>query len=182
MNKKLDYFDIQTPPEVWSEILKLNPIDTDAIFFEPFAGECSLYNQIGNEKYWCEIELQKDVFDFEDVEKITCIYTNPPYKADIPQKSGIKKYKNASFFFLSYFCGLYPNLDTIGFLMSANLFNALTPFRLNALKEKGFTISAITILNTNFWRSTHYFVVFKKDNTDNAKIHIIPKTFQKKMN
>jgi hypothetical protein len=182
MNKKLDYFEIQTPPEVWSEILKLNPIDTDAIFFEPFCGESSLYNQIGNEKYWCEIELQKDVFDFEDVEKITCIYTNPPYKADIPQKSGIKKYKNASFFFLSYFCGLYPNLDTIGFLMSANLFNALTPFRLNALKEKGFTISAITILNTNFWRSTHYFVVFKKDNTNNAKIHIIPKTFQKKMN
>jgi hypothetical protein len=36
MNKKLDYFDIQTPPEVWSEILKLNPVDKEAIFFEPF--------------------------------------------------------------------------------------------------------------------------------------------------
>jgi hypothetical protein len=46
-----------------------------------------------------KLNYGKDVFDFEDVEKITCIYTNPPYKADIPQKSGIKKYKNASFFF-----------------------------------------------------------------------------------
>jgi hypothetical protein len=58
MNKKLDYFDIQTPPEVWSELLKLNPIDKEAIFFEPFCGESSLYNQIENEKYWCEIELR----------------------------------------------------------------------------------------------------------------------------
>jgi len=179
--KELNYLEIQTPINVWTELLKLNPIDKNEIFYEPFAGENSLYNQVDtNTKYWTEITKDKDVFDFDKKDEVTCIYTNPPYKCLILNSKNQKVYKNSVFYFLDYFVSLYPKLKSIGFLINAKSFNALTPYRLNKLDQKGFTISAITFLNTNYWFQCYYFVVFQKDNTNKlAKINIIPKTFIK---
>ena len=160
----LNYLQIQTPKNVWIELLRLNPIDPNEIFFEPFAGEKSLLDLVDtNTKFYTEIEEDKDVFDFKEKTEVTCIYTNPPFKAFIPNKKGEKVYKNAVFFFLDYFVSMYPNLDTLGFLINANSFNALTPFRLAKLAKQGFTISAITFLNTNYWYGSYYFVVFKRN-------------------
>ena len=176
----LNYLDIQTPIPVWTELLRLNPIDKEAKFFEPFRGEGSLFNQVDCPvKYWTEIEEDKDVFDFKEKTEVTCIYTNPPFKALIPNNKGEKVYKNAVFYFLNYFVSMYPNLDTIGFLINANSFNALTPYRLAKLSKQCFTISAITFLNTNYWYGGYYFCVFKKNNNGLAKINIIEKTFTK---
>jgi hypothetical protein len=176
----LSYTDIQTPIPVWTELLKLNPIDANEIFFEPFKGHGNLYNQVDtNTKFYTEIEEGKDVFDFDKKNEVTCIYTNPPFKALIPNKKGEKVYKNAVFFFLDYFVSMYPKLNTIGFLINANSFNALTPYRLSKLAKQGFTISGITFLNTNYWYGGYYFVVFKRDNNGLAKINIIEKTFTK---
>ncbi|MFO0007509.1 MAG: hypothetical protein ACK559_40985, partial [bacterium] len=148
--------------------------------FEPFKGEGSLFNLVEtNTKYCTEIEEGKDVFDFQNKNEITTIYTNPPFKANIPNKKGEKVYKNSVFFFFDYFVSMYPKLNTIVFLINANLFNALTLYRLAKLAKQGFTISAITFLNTNYWYNGYYFVVFKKDNNSLAKINIIEKTFTK---
>jgi hypothetical protein len=176
----LNYLQIQTPPDVWAELLKLNPIDANEIFYEPFRGEGSLFNQVDcSVKFWSEIEDDRDVFDFEYPNEVTCIYSNPPFKTNIPNKKGEKVYKNAVFFFLDYFTTMYPNLNTLGFLINANSFNALTPYRLTKLAKQGFTISAITFLNTNYWYGSYYFVVFKKNNNELAKINIIEKTITK---
>jgi hypothetical protein len=177
----LSYQEIQTPSDIWTELLKLNPIDANELFFEPFAGENSLFEQVHtNTKYWTEITKGKDVFDFDKKNEVTCIYTNPPFKCFIPNAKGQKVYKNSVFYFLDYFVSLYPNLKSIGFLINAKSFNALTPFRLDKLKQKGFTISALTVLNTNYWYQGYYFVVFQRDSNGLAKINIIPKTFTKK--
>jgi len=176
----LSYDFIQTRKDVWTELLRLNPIDKDAIVLEPFAGQKSLYNQVEtNKKYYCEIEEKKDIFDFEHKDEITCIITNPPFRSFIPNKKGEMVYKNAIFFFLDYFTLNYKNLNTLGFLINATGFNALTPYRLAKLAKQGFTISAITILNTNWWYGTYYYIVFRKDYTNKTDIHIIPKTFMK---
>ena len=176
----LSYEFIQTAIPVWSELLKLNPIDKDVIFLEPFAGQKSLYNQVETtKKYYCEIEEGKDIFDFQHKDDITCIITNPPFKANIPNKKGEMVYKNAVFFFLDYFTLNYKNLNTLGFLINATSFNALTPYRLTKLAKQGYTVSAITILNTNWWYGTYYYIVFRKDYTNKTDIHIIPKTFIK---
>lgn len=176
----LSYEEIQTAIPVWTELLRLNPIDKDAIVLEPFKGLGNLYNLIDtNKKYYCEIEEDKNIFDFKEKDNITCIYTNPPFKCLIPNKKGEMVYKNAIFFFLDYFTLNYKNLNTLGFLINATGFNALTPYRLTKLKTQGFTISAITILNTNWWWGTYYFIVLKKNDTNKANIHIIPKTFLK---
>lgn len=179
---KLDYMAIQTDPSIWSKLLELNPINPDAVFYEPFSGENSLFNQVhtNTEKEWTELERGKDVFDYDfDNSEVTCIYTNPPFKADIPNKKGEMKYKNCVFFFLQHFMTRLKHLKTIGFLMSSKCFYSLTPNRLNKLSNLGFTISNITVLNTNYWYSTYYFIVFTKDAT-NKFIQIIPKTFTNK--
>lgn len=176
----LDYIDIQTPPDVWTKLLELNPIDIDDVFYEPFAGMNSLYDQITNKKYRTEITDGLDVFDFDKKDDVTCIYTNPPFKGFIPNAKGEKSYKNAVFYFLEHFVSLYPNLKTLGFLINAKSFIALTPHRLSKLEKKGFTISNITVLNTNYWYSTYYFVVFMKQQT-NKLVKVIEKTFTQKI-
>jgi hypothetical protein len=179
---KLDYMAIQTDPSVWSEILKLNPIHPDEIFLEAFAGENSLYDQVQtNKKQWCEITKGRDIFDYDfENSDVTCIYTNSPFKADIPNKKGIKSYKNCVFFFISYFMTRLKHLKTIGFLMSSKCLYALTPKRLHHLEQLGFSISNITVLNTNYWFSTYYFIKWEK-NATNKFVQIIPKTFTKKI-
>ena len=106
----LNYLDIQTPINVWVELLRLNPIDKEAYFFEPFRGEGSLYNQVDcSIKFWSEIEEGEDVFNFKNKTDVTVIYTNPPFKANIKNKKGESVYKNAIFYFLDYFVSMYPN-------------------------------------------------------------------------
>jgi hypothetical protein len=177
--KECSFDDIQTPIDVWQKILELNPIDNDAIFYEPFKGTGNLYNQITNKKYWSEITENKDVFDFENKNEITCIYSNFPFKCMIPNKKGEMKYKNAGYYFLEYFIDNYPNLKTLGSLMSSKLFNALTPKRLKKLADKGFTIKSITCFNCTYWYNIYYFVLFEK-NTNNDFIKVIEKTFTQK--
>jgi hypothetical protein len=175
------YQDIQTPADIWTKLLELNPISTDEIFYEPFAGDNTLFDQIQTNKYWTEITKGKDVFDFDKKELITTIYTNPPFKAFIPNAKGEKVYKNAVFYFLDYFVSSYPNLNRIGFLINAKSFTALTPSRLTKLDKKGFKMVSLTILNTNYWWGVYYFVVFERKQTNKEiKIDFIEKTFTQK--
>ena len=62
---QLSYNDIQTPSHVWKKLLELNPIPTNSIFLEPFAGQNSLYGLIECEKDWCEIDRQRNIFDYD---------------------------------------------------------------------------------------------------------------------
>jgi len=178
---KLDYLSIQTPVSIWEEILKLNPIHPDEVFLEPFAGENSLFNQVQtNKKEWCEITKGRDIFDYDfENSDVTVIYTNSPFKCDIPNRKGIKSYKNCIYFFLQHFMTRLKHLKTIGFLISSKCFYSLTPNRLNKLEQLGFSISNITVLSTNYWYSTYYFILFERGQT-NKFVKIIPKTFTEK--
>lgn len=179
--KECQYHEIQTSRDVWTKLLEINPITEQEIFFEPFAGDDTLYKQITNKKYWCEITRGRDIFDFDfnSHQDITTVYTNPPYKVQIPNKKGEMVVKNSVFFFLEYLIDNLTNLKKIGFLINAKSFNALTPHRLAKLEKKGFTMSNITLLNTNYWFGIYYFVLFEKEQT-NKPIKYIEKTFTEK--
>ena len=159
----LDYLEIQTPPDVWTEILKLLPIRDDAIFLEPFKGQGSLYNQVTCLKEWCEIEEGRDIFNYDcDKSIVTTIYTNPPFKCDIPNK-GIS---NCVYFFLEYFMKMCPTLVKVGFLMNAKSFQSITPKRLCHLNSLGFHISKVVCVNIKKWYGLYYFVLFEKKHND----------------
>jgi len=180
MSQTLSFEEIQTPTEIWQEILKLNPIEDDHVFYEPFKGTGNLFKLVScTNKYWSEIEEQRDVFDFEHKNQVTCIYSNFPFKAMIPNKKGIKSYKNCGYFFLEYFAQNFPNLTVLGSLMNGKIFQSLTPKRLQKLADLGFTIKSITCFNCTFWFGLYYFVVFEKNPTNNF-FKIIPKTFTQK--
>lgn len=168
--------DIQTPYDVWTKLLDLHPIDENLVFYEPFRGIGNLYEQVvNNTKYWSEIVDGKDVFDFDKIDEVEVIYTNPPFKADI-----YGKYVNAVYFFLRYFAQNYTNLKQIGFLINANSYNALTPKRFSELADLNFHLSAQTVFNTNYWYGTYYFLVFKKSETPLlVKFDWIRKTFKR---
>jgi hypothetical protein len=176
--EKLDYMAIQTDPSIWTKLLELNPIHPDEVFLEPFSGENSLFDQVDtNNKQWCEITKGRDIFDYDFANSdVTVLYTNPPFKSDIPNKKGIKSYKNCVFFFLEYFMKNLKHLKTIGFLINAKSFCSLTPNRLHKLEQLGFSISNITVLNTTLWYGCYYFILFESRQT-NKFIKIIPKTF-----
>jgi hypothetical protein len=174
----LSYDQIQTPKLVWEKLLELNPIDKNAVFFEPFSGENSLYDQVDCVvKNWCEITKGKDIFFFEFKDEIEVIYTNPPYLCSIPNKKGIFKERNAVYFFMEYFMTNYRNLKKIGFIMNQKCFSSFTPKRLKKLNDLGFTISTMTLFNCNFWFGLHYFVVFDKE--PNSCYKYIEQTFLK---
>lgn len=174
--EKLAYSEIQTPTDVWAEILRLNPIDNNIIFFEPFAGDGNLLNQVvsNNEKEWCEITKGRDIFDYDFTNSnVEIIYTNPPFKCMINGK-----YKNCVYYFLEYFMTKLTKLHTIGFLMNAKSFQSITPKRMAKLNRLGFYISNITLLNCSYWYGLYYFVLFERDTVHNC-IQVIEHTFTK---
>ena len=174
----LSYLDIQTPIDVWTELLRLHPLDKENIFYEPFCGEGSLYDQVDcSIKYSTEITKGTNVFDFKEKDEIEVIYTNPPYLCLIPNKKGVFKERNAVYFFMEYFMTNYPNLKKIGFIMNQKCFSSFTPKRLKKLQDLGFSISTMTLFNCNYWYGLQYFVVFNKD--ENTCYKYIEKTFIK---
>lgn len=176
----LDYLDIQTPIPIWDKLLELNPVSSEDVFFEPFSGEGNLFNLIKNDnKEFCEITKCKDIFDYDfESSKVSVVYSNPPFKADIPDKKGNKKYKNCVYYFLEMLMTRLKHLKKIGFLINAKSFCSLTPIRLAKLEKLGFSISNITIINTDVWYGCYYFVCFEKEQT-NKPIKIIEKVFKK---
>ena len=51
----------------------------------------------------------------------------------------------------------------IGFLINHTRLNQLTPHRLNKLKEKGFYLNHIHIIEVKKWFGRYYFLIFTKD-------------------
>ena len=175
------YEEIQTPKEVWESILEKCPIQSDEIFYEPFKGTGSLFNQVNVPvKYWSEITEGKDVFDFDyqTNNDITTIYTNPPFKCLIPNKKGIMKIKNCCYFFLEYFMKHFVSLKKIGFIMNVACFQSLTPKRLQQLDALGFVISKIVVFNVQKWFGRYYFVQFeRKTEQTNKFVDYLPNYF-----
>jgi len=157
---------IQTPIPVWEHILELFPLNADDIFFEPFKGDGNLYELINCQKEWCELILQKDIFDYDfKNSKVTKLYTNPPFKAMIGNGDS-RKYKNCVFYFLEKFIIELPLLKEIGFLINAKSFQSFTPKRLTKLNKLGFYIHNVVCLNIQKWYGLYYFILFKKGQND----------------
>jgi hypothetical protein len=181
MENTLDYYQIQTKPDVWQKILELNPIAIDEHFMETFAGENSLYNQVPNlKKEWCEITRGKDIFDYDfENSKVTCIYTNPPFKANIPNAKNVFKYKNCVYFFLEYFITKFPKLNKIGFLINSKSYQSITPKRMAKLNRLGFYVTSMTMLNCDYWYGLYWFIIFEREPTNKDFIKVIEPTFCK---
>jgi hypothetical protein len=158
MNETCSYELIQTPPEVWAEILLKCPIHIYDKFFEPFKGTGNLYNQVDCDKEWCEITEDRNIFEYDlSSSDRTVIYTNPPFKTNISNK-----YKNCVYYFLELFMRTMPTIHTVGFLMNANSFLSISPKRMKHLNDLGFFIDTMISLRVQCWYGLYFFVLFKR--------------------
>lgn len=95
-------------------------------------------------KYECEIE---DGFDFMDWEKrVDWVVGNPPFHQGWLFLEKASKIANKG----------------IAFLGNLNFWNCLTTRRLEILREMGFEIQRIHIVNDKRWFGRYYFIVISK--------------------
>jgi len=96
-------------------------------------------------KEFCEIDLQKDFFEFN--KPVDWFITNPPF--------------HLCWKFIDHASTLASK--GFAFVLSSNSLLSLTPRRLTILRNRGFEITSIHIFNVKKWFGRYYFVVFEKN-------------------
>lgn len=148
----------QTPNECAKDLLSLLSIHDNDILYEPFKGEGSFYNNFPatNPKLWSEL---KEGIDYTTIqEPYDWVITNPPFKMD----TGTKRIN--SFWFLLDYYSLRARKG-IAFLGNDMCFSALTPKRIQLLKDRGWGITRITVCSIKKWRGRYFFIVLEKKPT-----------------
>ena len=144
-----------TPLEICKKLLLDLDFKEDEETLEPCIGrDKNFYNLIPYKKDWGEIEEGRDIFTYEFNRTFNKIILNPPYKDNETKK-------NIGMLFI--FKCLELCSDECWCLCNNAMFNSLTPIRLNKIKDMGFGISFMRILNINIWYGRYYWICFKKD-------------------
>lgn len=147
--KKDDYM---TPLELSKEIIDIVPLEKNDIVLDPFMGQGSFYNQYPDYviKDWCEIEKDKDFFEYDH--NVDWIISNPPFSKlnDVIQKT-IKICRKG-------FC----------YIMGTN---NVTPHRIKMIKEAGYNLTHIETFNVKSWFGFRCCVLlFEKDKPSMKKL------------
>lgn len=101
------------------------------------------------EKYECELEDGIDFYKWE--KRVDWVVGNPPFS-------------HAKDFLLK---AIEISNKGIAFLVNNNCFNSfLLPSRLEKIKEAGFYINKIKVVNDKRWFGRYYFVVFTKEKNE----------------
>lgn len=100
-------------------------------------------------KYECELEEGNDFYKWN--KKVDWIIGNPPFSH---AKEFLLKASDIA-------------IKGIAFLVNNQCFNSfLLPSRLELLKQKGFYINKIKVVNDKRWFGRYYFVIFTKQEND----------------
>lgn len=141
-NDRLDY----TKPEMVRYLLDKTPIDGSVL--DAGSGKNKVwFNELKGEKYECEIEDGVDFFSWN--KKVNWVVGNPPFHL------GWKFLKKAS-----------EIAQNIAFLGNLNFLNSLLPKRLEELKQKGFYLNRIIIVQDKRWFGRYYYLIFMKKEND----------------
>jgi hypothetical protein len=151
------YYFHQTPEELTKLLIEKINIYPDDILFEPFKGEGSFFNNYPqvNIKHYTEIEEGLDYKDFDL--PFDWIITNPPF-----QLNGENGRVNAFWYLLNYF--MDKANKGIAFLGNDNCFSALTPKRIQIIKNKGWELKKLVVCSVKKWRGRYFFFIFEKNN------------------
>lgn len=146
-----------TPKEVIEKIFSdIDFKDNDSVL-EPCVGRdknmFDLIPDIVDLKEWGEIELGRDIFEYDYGRKFSKVLVNPPYKDNNNEKNIAMKF---------IFRCLELCSDECWLLLNNKMFNSLTPIRLKKMKELGFELTHLRILNIPKWYGRYYWICLKK--------------------
>ncbi len=137
-----------TNPEMVRDLIKIIPIQKQDTILDAGSGKNKIwYNSIQNtvvEKYECEIEDGCDFLEWD--RKIDWVIGNFPF--DIGYKFMEKATEIAN--------------KGVACLGSIQNFNQFTPKRLQKIKDNGFEMQHIHIVNDCRWYGRYFFMIFEK--------------------
>ncbi len=147
-NKEFHY----TNGEMVRDLLRITPImETDTVLDAGSGQNKIWYNSVQNtvvEKYECEIEDGCDFFEWN--KRVDWVVGNPPFHL------GWKFLEKAS-----------DVADKgIAFLGNLNFWNSCLPNRFELLKERGFYLNKIHIVQDKRWFGRYYYLIFTKKPND----------------
>jgi hypothetical protein len=148
INKNVDINKHYTPEDVVLECLSILDLKDKSVLDVGAGLNMVWYNNLDcKSKDWAEIDKGKDFFTYD--KKVDWCICNPPYKDLWTYISKTMDISNEGF----------------SFLMAVDFWNRLTKKRLNEMKEKGFNISNIYVLEVKKWFGRYFFVTFTKNGT-----------------
>tara|TARA_R110000744_G_scaffold175901_1_gene294701 strand:- start:82 stop:570 length:489 start_codon:yes stop_codon:yes gene_type:complete len=144
-----------TPIEITKDLIKdIEFIDGEKIL-ETCRGGGAFYDILPNNivKDWCEIDLGRDFFTYN--EKVDISIANPPYKAEIDGvlKNVIIKWMDHQFSITNKECW---------YLLNSRCWSSITPLRLNKWSALGWNMCFMRILNIKKWYGRYYWICFSK--------------------
>lgn len=140
-----------TKEEMVKDLLKLIKFNEDDIVLDAGSGLNKVWYKNINvkNKYECELEEGNDFYDW--YKKVDWVVGNPPYSH---AKDFLLKASEIS-------------NKGIAFLVNNQCFNSfLLPSRLEKMRENGFYINKIKVVNDKRWYGRYYFVIFTKKKND----------------
>lgn len=132
-----------TPLDLAQKLIQLVPLEYEDKVLEGFRGAGAFYHNFppSVNKDWCEIDENKDFFDYHN--GYDWLISNPPY-------SKIQKILNKSL-----------KEARKGIALLVGIIN-LTPKRLKLIEDNGFKITKIHICNVSGWFSNSVFIILQK--------------------
>ena len=150
-----------TPDDIAASLLEDIEFQPNEIILEPCKGRGSqgFYKALiarGVEVEWCESDEGRDFFEYHPPFKYSKVITNPPYQNN--GEDG-ERYNIVWPFMQHCFelCG-----DECWLLLNLQMLNSLTPKRLAEIKDNGFAMTHMRVLNIKQWRGRYYWICFKK--------------------
>lgn len=140
-----------TKEEMVKDLLKLIKFNEDDIVLDAGSGLNKVWYKNINvkNKYECELEEGNDFYDW--YKKVDWVVGNPPYSH---AKDFLLKASEIS-------------NKGIAFLVNNQCFNSfLLPSRLEKMRENGFYINKIKVVNDKRWYGRYYFIIFTKKKND----------------
>ena len=147
-----NYLFHQTPRKCAADLIALVPLVAGDRVLEPFKGEGAFYDQFPAfvEKDWCEITQGRDYKDYD--KEFDWVISNPPFKMDG---------KNVIWPMIDYYTQRAKK--GVAFFVSDYGFSTLTPVRQAVLKERGWGLTGLTMVNVKKWRGRYFLLIFEKD-------------------
>jgi len=132
------------------DLIKITPIKSGDSVLDAGSGSGykPWFNNLKGEKYECEIEDGCDFYKWD--KKIDWVVGNPPFH------EGWKFLDKAS---------QIANKG-IAFLGNLNFWNSCLPSRFELLKERGFYLNKLHIVQDKRWFGRYYYLIFTRDEND----------------
>ena len=141
---------VMTNPVMARDLINRIEFEDGDVVMEPGRGTGSFYNNFPDnvQKVWCEINEGRDYFDFQGMVDYTV--SNPPF---VPRK----------LFWAFHVKAMETTRKKIYWVLNCSSINIFTPKRLDDMKDNGWFIQSLHIINDKRWFGRYLWIEIGKE-------------------